>query len=78
METEVIHSVDLLEKALKLAKKQGITIREEATPNGSNGLCRVGSQFYLFLDPSLPASQQLVEVMSALAIKAGKVLELAT
>ncbi len=76
MEKSACHSVDLLKCALKLAEKQGIRVREETTPSGSNGLCRVGNQRYLFLDPSLPASQQLSEVMQALSQASGQTRQL--
>lgn len=61
-----MHTIDLLEEALHLARQSGFQMRYEAPENSPCGACRVGQQWFLFVDQALPVSDQLALVVQAL------------
>lgn len=61
-----MHTIDLLEEALHLARQSGFQMRQEALENPRCGACRVGQQWFLFVDQALPVSDQLALVVQAL------------
>ncbi|MCA9132421.1 MAG: hypothetical protein KDA45_04680 [Planctomycetales bacterium] len=61
-----MHSVDLLEEALQLAQQAGFEIRREWLGESTGGACRIGTRWVLFVDLSLPAHEQLMQVIKAL------------
>lgn len=61
-----MHSVDLLEEALRLAMNSGFQIRQEWLSEQGGGLCRLGERWVLFVDLSLSAQEQLENVVRAL------------
>jgi hypothetical protein len=61
-----MHSVDLLEEALKLAEDSGFEVRREWLGESTGGVCRLGPKWLLFVDLSLPADDQLTQVIQAL------------
>jgi len=61
-----MHSVDLLEEALRLAMNSGFQIRQEWLSEQGGGLCRLGERWVLFVDLSLSAQEQLENVVQAL------------
>ncbi len=63
-----MHSVDLLNEALALAEKSGFEIRNEHLHEATGGACRIGEKWLLFVDHSLPAPEQLTQVVRALRI----------
>lgn len=61
-----MHAVDLLEEAIALAERIGLQIRHEWLGEQTGGLCRIGSRSVLFIDLSLTADEQLLQVVRAL------------
>ena len=61
-----MHSVDLLEEALKLAQEVGFDVRREWLGEATGGACRVGDKWVLSADLSLTAEEQLQQVTAAL------------
>lgn len=61
-----MHAVELLEEALELAAAAGFAIRREWLGESVGGACRIGPQWTLFVDLSLPANEQLEQVVRAL------------
>jgi hypothetical protein len=61
-----MHSVDLLEEALKLAEDSGFEVRREWLGESTGGACRLGAKWLLFVDLSLPADDQLTQAIAAL------------
>lgn len=61
-----MHSVDRLERALEQARAQGWEVRQEWLGETSGGACRVGARRILFVNLSLPAAEQLTQVLEAL------------
>lgn len=62
----MVHSVDILEEAIELAKQIGFQVRHEWLDGSSGGTCRIGSSWVLFVDLSLTASEQMDQAISAL------------
>lgn len=60
-----MHSVDLLEEVIALAEYYGFEIRREFLGESTGGACRVGGRWILFVDLSLPAGEQLSQVLAA-------------
>jgi hypothetical protein len=54
-----MHSVDLLEEALDLARSAGFEVRDQWLGESRGGACRVGSKWILFVNLSLTAEEQL-------------------
>ena len=61
-----MHSVELLEQALEIAKKLGYQVREECVGGNGGGSCVVRGQKSLFLDPMLDIPDRLELVCQAL------------
>ncbi len=61
-----MHTVDVLEEALELAKKTGFEIRRELLSETVGGACRIGPKWLLYIDATLPAHEQLEQVIAAL------------
>lgn len=61
-----MHTVDLLEEAIALAEQTGFEIRREVLSQSGGGACRVGARWLLYIDQSLPAAEQLSQVVQAL------------
>lgn len=61
-----MHSVDILEDALRLAMNSGVEVRQEWLNEKGGGLCRIGKRRVLFVDLSLTASEQLEQVLQNL------------
>ncbi|QDV24995.1 hypothetical protein [Aureliella helgolandensis] len=62
----MMHSVDVLEEALELARQSGFEVRHEWLGEATGGACRIGSRRLLFVDLSLTADEQLQQVVTAL------------
>ena len=60
-----MHSVELLEQALEIAKKLGYQVREECVGGNGGGSCVVRGQKSLFLDPMLDIPDRLELVCPA-------------
>src|SRR3954447_25321968 len=61
-----MHTVELLEQALELARRSGYRVRQEWLEGSAGGACTIGGQKWLFLDPARPRQEQLGEVLDAL------------
>lgn len=61
-----MHSVDVLEEAIALAEYCGFEARREFLGESTGGACRIGGQWILFVDLSLPAAEQLSQVIAAI------------
>ena len=61
-----MHSVDVLEEAIELAECSGFEVRREFLGESTGGACRIAGQWLLFVDLSLPAAEQLSQVVTAL------------
>lgn len=61
-----MHSVDLLEEALRIAMDSGFEIRQEWLGDTGGGACRIGKRWVLFVDLSQTAQEQLARVVAAL------------
>jgi hypothetical protein len=61
-----MHSVDVLEEAIELAECAGFEVRREFLGESTGGACRIAGQWLLFVDLSLPAAEQLAQVVTAL------------
>lgn len=60
-----MHSVDVLEEVIALAEYSGFEVRREFLGESTGGACRIGGQWILFVDLSLPAGEQLSQVIAA-------------
>ena len=67
MHTTPTPTVELLEQALALAERSGITVRQDWLSGGPAGLCELKGRRWLFVDLSLPPAEQLEQVLSGLA-----------
>jgi hypothetical protein len=61
-----MHTVELLERALELARQAGYKIRQEWLDECRGGACIVKGQKWLFIDPTRSPRDQLEEVLSVL------------
>ena len=59
-----MHSVDVLEEVIALAEFSGFEVRREFLGESAGGACRIGGQWILFVDLSLPAGEQLSQVIA--------------
>ena len=62
-----MHNVELLERALHVARQMGFQVREEYVGDIDGGSCVVHGQKMLFLDPQLNIPGRLRIVCEALA-----------
>jgi hypothetical protein len=61
-----MHTVELLEQALEVARQAGYKIRQEWLDECSAGACVVNGQKLLFLDPLQSTHDQLEQVLDVL------------
>jgi hypothetical protein len=61
-----MHTVDLREQALVLAKQLGYRIREEWLRGSGGGHCEFAGSRWIFVDLTLSAAEQLEQVAEAL------------
>lgn len=59
-------TIDVLEESQRVARASGIDVRPDWLNGSSGGYCRIGNQRCIFVDLSLPADEQLVQMMLAL------------
>ncbi len=60
-----MHTIDLLEQALEIAKELRYQLRQEWL-DGCGGVCQLNGQKWIFLDLSLSTTEQLGQVLDAL------------
>ena len=60
-----MHSVDLLDEALDLARASGFEVRQWLGESGG-GACRIGAKWVLFVNLSLTAEEQLQGLIASL------------
>lgn len=61
-----MHTLETLELALHFATRHGYRVRQEWLDGSLGGGCVIRGQKWLFLDPSLNATEQLGLVLEAL------------
>jgi hypothetical protein len=61
-----MHTVELLEQTLALARRVGYKIRQEWLGGIGGGACEFAGQHWIFVDLSLTAVEQLAQVSDAL------------
>lgn len=61
-----MHTVELLEQALEIARRAGYKIRQEWLDDCQAGACVVKGQKWLFLDPLQSTRDQLEDVLVVL------------
>ncbi len=61
-----MHTVELLEQALELARRSGYRVRQEWLDGSAGGACVVRDQKWLFIDPARSRQDQLADVLEAL------------
>lgn len=66
-----MHTVEILEQACWAARQLGFEIRQEWLGGADGGACFYGGQKWLFIDLSLPALDQLDQVVTALREEPG-------
>jgi hypothetical protein len=60
-----MHTVDVLNEALRVAARLGYAVRQEWLESGG-GLCEFGGKRWVFVDLSQPAVEQLEVVLNVL------------
>jgi hypothetical protein len=61
-----MHTVELLDEAIDLAKQMGMVVREEWFSGAAAGACEFKGRRWLFLDLALSPSEKLDVVAAAL------------
>jgi hypothetical protein len=61
-----MHTVELLEEAIDLAKQWGFAVREEWFGGAPSGECQIKGRRWIFVDLSLAPREQLAQVLDAL------------
>jgi hypothetical protein len=61
-----MHTVELLEEAVSLAKHLGMSVRHEWLGGSPAGACELKGKRWVFVDLSLPIPEQLDQVVDAL------------
>ncbi|MDX1925279.1 MAG: hypothetical protein SFV81_02100 [Pirellulaceae bacterium] len=61
-----MHTVDLLEEALALAERSGVSVRRQWLAEGLGGMCRIGAQRVLFVNLAASNEEQLEHTLAAL------------
>jgi hypothetical protein len=61
-----MHSVELLEEAIRVARETGYVVREEWLDGAGGGDCEIKGRKYLFLDLSLSVQDRLQCVLRVL------------
>jgi hypothetical protein len=66
-----MHTVELLHEALRAAQRLGYQVRHEWLGGSGGGTCEIKGQKWLFVDLALGPSDQLEQVLDALAREPG-------
>lgn len=66
-----MHTVELIEHALRVAQALGMRVRQEWLDGREGGLCEFKNQKWLFVDLALPPNERLDQVLSALRHQPG-------
>ena len=61
-----MHTVELLEQAKAVAAQLGYRIRQEWLGGGGGGRCEFSGRKWMFVDVSLPVSDQLDQIIDSL------------
>ena len=61
-----MHTVELLEEAIGIAKQHGYQIRHEWLGGSGGGACEFGGSKWIFVDLALNTHEQLLQVTDAL------------
>ena len=61
-----MHTVELLEESLVLAKRLGYQLRQEWLGGSGGGGCEIKGQKWIFIDLALPPDEQLELVLDTL------------
>lgn len=61
-----MHTVELLEQAVRTARQLGYTVRQEWLGGAGGGACEVRGRKFLFLDVTASPVDQLDQVLDAL------------
>jgi hypothetical protein len=61
-----MHTVEMLDQAIGLAKRLGYAIRQDSFAGCGGGGCELKGRKFLFLDLDLDPEEQLDQVLSAL------------
>ncbi len=67
-----MHSVDLLDEALDLARASGFEVRQWLGESGGVPACRIGSKWVLFVNLSLTAEEQLQGLIASHCVEPDK------
>ena len=62
-----MHTADLLEEALKMAKTLGFNIRHEWLDGSGGGGCEIRGERWIFIDLALGTAEQLAQVTEAIS-----------
>jgi hypothetical protein len=61
-----MHSVELLERLESVAENAGYTVRHEWLGGAGGGACEFAGRKWIFVDLSLPVTEQLAQLAGAL------------
>ncbi len=61
-----MHTVELMERAICVAREMGYGVRQEWMGGCGGGACEVGGRKWIFLDVALTTTEQLDQLTSAL------------
>jgi len=61
-----MHTVDLLNEAMRAAARLGYTIRKEWLDGVESGVCEFGGKKWIFIDPALNHHEQLAQLLEVL------------
>ena len=61
-----MHTVELLDQALEVARAAGYQIRQEWLGGSGGGGCEIGGQKWVFLDLALSPAEQLDQIVDTL------------
>src|SRR5262245_28457770 len=64
--TPTMHTVELLEEALALAARSGLTVRQDWFGGAAAGACEVKGRPWVFVDLALTPAEQLDQGLAAL------------
>ncbi len=61
-----MHTVEILEDAVRVARRLGYKVRTEWLSGVEGGSCEIRGQKWLFIDPAQSVEEQLAQVIAAL------------
>jgi len=61
-----VHTIELLEEAVRLAELHGIKLRRSWMGGVSGGSCQIQGESWIFVDLSLSSREQLAQVLTGL------------